>query len=117
MMIPNEPRRRTEDPLNLRSLPLAEPPRDGWADVEAALLDQGRRGRLLRVGGGLLAAPGFIGFNVEERYQAMIDRFEQAGFQVIDKRYERGWLGAAAETRFRTRLPHHRMADGQDKVF
>jgi hypothetical protein len=55
MMTPNEPHRRTEDPLNLRSLPLAEPPRDGWADVEAALLGQARRGRLLRVGGGLLA--------------------------------------------------------------
>ena len=55
MMTPNQPHRRTEDPLNLRSLPLAEPPRDGWADVEAALLGQARRGRLLRVGGGLLA--------------------------------------------------------------
>ena len=55
MMTRHELRQRADDPLDLRSLPLADPPEDGWPEIEAALLSRGRRGRNLRVGGGLLA--------------------------------------------------------------
>ena len=51
----HELRARQEDPLNLRSLPLAEPPADGWPEIEQALLRGVSRRRGLRVGGGLLA--------------------------------------------------------------
>jgi hypothetical protein len=36
-------RQRQEDPLNLQSLPLVSPPRDGWQAVEAALRGDARR--------------------------------------------------------------------------
>jgi hypothetical protein len=55
MMTRHELRQSADDPLNLRSLPQAEPPGDGWPEIEAALLNRGRHGRNLRVGGGLLA--------------------------------------------------------------
>ena len=55
MMTRHEVRQRADDPLNLRGLPLAEPPTDGWPEIEAALLERGRRGRALRAGGGLIA--------------------------------------------------------------
>jgi hypothetical protein len=55
MMTRHELRQRADDPLNLRGLPQAEPPGDGWPEIEAALLQRSRRGRALRAGGGLLA--------------------------------------------------------------
>ncbi len=67
----------------------------------------------LLIGAALLAAPGIIGFSVEGRYQVLIDRLEQAGFKVVDESYQRGWFGAMAETRFRTRLPQNQVAGEQ----
>jgi hypothetical protein len=53
----NAPRQEQQDPLNLRSLPLVPPGRDGWPEVRDALLDRGRaRKRQRAVGGGLAAA-------------------------------------------------------------
>jgi hypothetical protein len=46
---------KESDPLNLRALPLVAPPRDGWADVQATLVQDRRRRRVLRIGGGALA--------------------------------------------------------------
>jgi hypothetical protein len=54
-IMPAELRQRADDPLDLRSLPLAEPPGDGWPQIEAALAQRSRRSRALRAGGGLLA--------------------------------------------------------------
>lgn len=55
MMTRHESPQHPADPLGLRSLPLAEPARDGWPEIEAELLSRNRRGRALRAGGGLLA--------------------------------------------------------------
>jgi len=55
MMTRHEVRQRADDPLDLRGLPLADPPADGWPEIEAALLERNRRGRAQRIGGGLLA--------------------------------------------------------------
>jgi hypothetical protein len=50
------PRQREEDPLNLRSLPLVDPPRDAWPEIEAELLRRSGRQRALQISGGALAA-------------------------------------------------------------
>jgi hypothetical protein len=49
-------RQKQEDPLNLQSLPLVAPPRDGWPAVEAALRGDARRRSLWRSAAGALAA-------------------------------------------------------------
>ena len=49
-------RQRQEDPLNLQSLPLVSPPRDGWPTVEAALRGDARRRSVWRYATGALAA-------------------------------------------------------------
>jgi hypothetical protein len=55
-VVPMNPlRQREEDPLNLRSLPMAEPREDGWPAIERALRQETTRQRRLRTGGGLLA--------------------------------------------------------------
>ncbi len=48
-------RQRQEDPLNLQSLPLVSPPRDGWPAVAAALRGDARRRSLGRYAAGALA--------------------------------------------------------------
>ncbi|MGK2926138.1 MAG: hypothetical protein ACSLE2_11000 [Lysobacterales bacterium] len=47
-------RQRQEDPLNLQSLPLVSPPRDGWPAVEAALSGDTRRRTVWRYAAGAL---------------------------------------------------------------
>ena len=47
---------KQEDPFNLRSLPLVEPPRDGWAAIEATLRQDKRRRTSRRYAGAALAA-------------------------------------------------------------
>jgi hypothetical protein len=47
---------KERDPLNLGSLPLLDPPADGWPEVRNALLAQNRRQRRLRFTGISLAA-------------------------------------------------------------
>ena len=49
-------RQKQEDPLNLQSLPLVAPPRDGWPAVEAVLRRDARRRNLGRYAAGALAA-------------------------------------------------------------
>lgn len=49
-------RQRQEDPLNLQSLPLVSPPRDGWPVVEAALRGDARRRTVWRYAAGTVAA-------------------------------------------------------------
>ena len=51
----HEIRQKQEDPLNLRSLPLVMPEKDGWPSIESALLQQNRRGGRWKVAGGILA--------------------------------------------------------------
>ncbi|MGD8579473.1 MAG: hypothetical protein PVI46_09095 [Lysobacterales bacterium] len=50
------PRQREDDPLNLRGLPLVDPPGDAWPAIEAALLRRSGRQRAMRIAGGTLAA-------------------------------------------------------------
>ncbi|NNJ64306.1 MAG: hypothetical protein HKP16_01980 [Xanthomonadales bacterium] len=50
------PQAPQEDPLNLRSLPLVDPPEDGWPAVEAALIQQKQRRSRIRTAGFALAA-------------------------------------------------------------
>ena len=52
----NERRQQTADPLNLRSLPPVSSDHDGWPAIESALLQQRKRARAWRFGGGALAA-------------------------------------------------------------
>ncbi len=47
---------KERDPLNLRSLPLVEPPEDNWRQIRQALLRQNRRQRVRRIAGVSLAA-------------------------------------------------------------
>ena len=47
---------KERDPLNLRSLPLVEPPEDNWQQIRQALLRQNRRQRVRRIAGVSLAA-------------------------------------------------------------
>ena len=49
-------RQKQEDPLNLQSLPLVSPARDGWPAVEAALRRDARRRSLARYAAGALTA-------------------------------------------------------------
>ncbi|RPH94945.1 MAG: hypothetical protein EHM68_13340 [Lysobacterales bacterium] len=53
-------RHRQEDPLNLQSLPLVSPPRDGWPAVAAALRGDARRRSLGRYAAGALAAAAVV---------------------------------------------------------
>jgi len=52
----NQPRQKAQDPLNLQSLPLLEPPRDGWPVIEAALRSDHKRRNGARYAGLALAA-------------------------------------------------------------
>ncbi len=57
----NERRESThQDPLGLSELPLIDPPNDGWAGVQAALLEDRRSQRRRRVLGGLAVAASFV---------------------------------------------------------
>ena len=47
---------KERDPLNLRSLPLVEPPADDWPAIRSALVTRKRRQRLAQYTGGALAA-------------------------------------------------------------
>ena len=49
-------RQKQDDPLNLQSLPMVAPPRDGWPAVEAALRGDARRRSLGRYAAVTLAA-------------------------------------------------------------
>lgn len=51
---------KEQDPLNLRSLPLVEPPGDDWPVIEAALLSRCRQRRARRLAMGTLAAAATI---------------------------------------------------------
>jgi hypothetical protein len=50
-----QPMQKKQDPLNLQSLPLVSPPRDGWPVIEAVLRREQRRRTALRYAGGALA--------------------------------------------------------------
>jgi hypothetical protein len=52
----NACRQQAEDPLNLQSLPLVDPPDDAWPAIEAALLRRDSRQKRARRVGGALAA-------------------------------------------------------------
>ena len=53
-------RQQQEDPLNLRSLPLVTPPDDSWPQIEAGLLQHGKRRSAMRFAGGALAVAAMI---------------------------------------------------------
>ena len=53
----------------------------------------------------LLAAPGVVGMQAEERYQALIAEFQKNGFKVVRNDYQRGWLQASAETELELATP------------
>ena len=57
------------------------------------------------IGAVLLALPGVIGFQMESRYQALLENLEQAGLSVVDNDYQRGWFGSSARTRLRVVFP------------
>jgi hypothetical protein len=52
----NHSRQTPEDPLNLQSLPMASPPRDGWPAIEAELRRDRRRRGAMRYASAALAA-------------------------------------------------------------
>ena len=51
-----ELRQKQEDPLNLGSLPMLKPDKDGWPAIESALLAKNRQQRVRKIAGGGLAA-------------------------------------------------------------
>lgn len=53
-------RQQQEDPLNLRSLPLVTPPGDGWPQIEAGLLQHGKRRNAMRYAGAALAVAAMV---------------------------------------------------------
>ncbi len=52
----------------------------------------------------VLMAPGIIGFQAEARYQELLARMEENGFEVTKDDYQRGWFDSMAETEFRIAL-------------
>ncbi len=54
---------------------------------------------ILILGAILAAAPIIVGIETETHYQEFVARIENNGFKVLDHQYQRGWLGAEAETR------------------
>lgn len=57
------------------------------------------------IGAVLLAAPGVIGFQVQDYYQQLMQELGKGGAQVVSGDYRRDWFGARDETRFRIQLP------------
>ncbi len=63
------------------------------------------------VAAALLAIPGYVGYQAEERYQLLVDRLEASGFQVQSHDYQRGWFGAIASTAFVLPIPQPSATD------
>lgn len=57
------------------------------------------------IGALVLALPGIVGWQMEARYQELVERAEQAGLRVTANSYQRGWFAAAAETELEPALP------------
>lgn len=53
----------------------------------------------------LLAAPAIVGFQVEERYQALMQQFAKGGVRLVSRDYRRQWFGAESRTDFQVTLP------------
>lgn len=53
----------------------------------------------------LLAAPGIIGFQVENYYQGLMQQFAKGGIQVVSQDYRRAWFGAESRTGFLIKIP------------
>ncbi|MCW8906757.1 MAG: YdgA family protein [Sedimenticola sp.] len=53
----------------------------------------------------LLAAPGVIGFQVQDYYQQLMQELGKGGAKVVAGDYRREWFGARDETRFRVQVP------------
>jgi len=75
------PRQREDDPLNLRGLPLVDPPGDAWPAIEAALLKRNGRQRAMRLAGGALAAAATVTLALS-LYLAAPDGTNQPGKQT-----------------------------------
>ncbi|MCG8429473.1 MAG: YdgA family protein [Chromatiales bacterium] len=73
-------------------------------------------GALVLVAAILVGLPGYLGSQVEQRYQAQVDQIKRAGFKVLDQRYERGWFDAVAETRLGLLLPTELEAEMDEEV-
>lgn len=59
----------------------------------------------LILGAVLLAIPGVIGFQAEERYEELLNRFEKSGVQIVGSSYQRDWFGSSAETELSLVVP------------
>lgn len=53
----------------------------------------------------VLALPGVVGWQMEARYQELVERAQQAGLRVTANSYQRGWFTAVAETELEPALP------------
>ena len=54
--------------------------------------------------GVLLVIPGIVGFKVQEQYQGMLDRTAQAGFEILEQEYRRGWFSSEARSELRIQV-------------
>ena len=64
----------------------------------------------------LLAVPGYIGSQAEERYQALINQFGQGGLQMAQNNYQRGWFSATASSQFKAVLPASQKGKPQKEI-
>jgi uncharacterized protein YdgA (DUF945 family) len=60
-----------------------------------------------------VAAPGFLGMQTEQRYNAVVNQLQAAGYRVIDRTYARGWFTANARLQVELPLPEGRADDGE----
>jgi uncharacterized protein YdgA (DUF945 family) len=67
------------------------------------------------IGAVVLILPGVIGFQMETRYQELLQQMPELGLSVIEEDYQRGWFGATAETELRISLPEQG-GDGDEDI-
>lgn len=60
-----------------------------------------------------VAAPGFLGMQAEERYDAAVAQLRAAGYRVVDETYARGWFRSDARLQLEFPLPEGRAAGAE----
>jgi uncharacterized protein YdgA (DUF945 family) len=60
-----------------------------------------------------VAAPGLLGMQAEERYNAAVTQLQAAGYRVVDRTYARGWFTSSARLQLETPLPEGGKGDSE----
>lgn len=60
-----------------------------------------------------VAAPGLLGMQAEERYDAVVAQLRAAGYRVVDDTYARGWFRSDARLQLEVPLPEGRAAGSE----